>query len=438
MLFVACGTPAPTASPEVTPPEATEAEVPAPTEVEARTLYVTDVWVRPEDSQVIETLNAEFEAAHPGVTVERTQTVFEDLRTTLRLQLANPEGLDVVMVSQGYTGAGQLIPDGLLSDLTPCAEANNWQIPEGLLAQHSWSADGSVFGSGNIYGMGPTVWLAGVYYNKDIFEDVGIEIPRTFAEFEADLETINQAGITPIVLGNLDGLAGHHMWAMILYAHQQNRTFADGLLYGDPNARWTDEAAVSAAATLQRWAQNGYFTPGFEGIAYEDQLTLFENEEAAMFLVGNWFGSGISASPIADHVGYFLLPGVTEDSYRMALGGTSTGYSIRAASANQDLACDYVSWMASERAGELWAEAGMLPSVGVDPSMVEPGTVYADTVAAWDVIQSTDALGAFLDWSTPTAFEVHMAAIQDLMASRITPEEFGARLQADRDAFLQP
>ena len=435
-------TEAPAAQPTAAPAEPTAApaeptEAPAEVPAEEVTLKVTDIWTRDEDSKVIDQLNLEFEEAHPGVTVERTVLVFEDLRTTINLLLSNPDGPDVTMVNQGYGGMGPLVEAGLLEDLTPYAEQYGWKVPEGMNAQHSWTPDGKQFGTGNVYGMGPTIWEAGVFYRKDMFEDLGLAVPATFAEFETALETIKASGQTPIILGNLDGLGGHHIYTALLYSHQNDRAYADGLIYGDPAAKWTDADGVWAAAKLQEWVEKGYFTEGFEGIEYGDQVSLFENGEGAMMLVGNWFGSTFAAGPIGDQLGFFLLPGNTAGGFKMVLGGTSLGYGIRAGSPNTELAAEYISWMASDRAAELWAGVEMLPTVGLaDPSIVAEGTLMGDLVAALNEIVEKDEMGAFIDWSTPTAFEVHMAAIQDLMASRITPEEFGEALQQDRDAFL--
>ena len=58
-------------------------------------LLVWDQFYRDEESKVMETLNAEFESAHPGVKIQREVKVLADLQTTVKLALSNADGPDV-------------------------------------------------------------------------------------------------------------------------------------------------------------------------------------------------------------------------------------------------------------------------------------------------------------------------------------------------------
>jgi len=96
LVLTACAQPTPTQAPTAPPateaPATTEAPVPA-TEVPVSetTLVVWDQFYRDVESQVMETLNAEFEAAHPGVKIERVVKTLDDLKVTLKLALAEED-----------------------------------------------------------------------------------------------------------------------------------------------------------------------------------------------------------------------------------------------------------------------------------------------------------------------------------------------------------
>ena len=78
-----------------------------------QTLLVWDQFYRDEESKVIETLNAEFEAAHPGVKIQREVKVLEDLKATVKLALTKADGPDVAQVNQGRNDMGALVEAGL-------------------------------------------------------------------------------------------------------------------------------------------------------------------------------------------------------------------------------------------------------------------------------------------------------------------------------------
>jgi len=437
--LAACVPPAaPTA---VSQPQAPAEASPAPpAPAGAVTLTVWDIWAREEESKVIEALHAEFEAAHPGVTINRVVKSFDDLKATAKLAFSSPDGPDVAQINQGWSDMGAMVQGGLLVNLTPYAEKYGWskKISPGIVARNSFTADGKSFGEGNLYGVPPVAELVGVYYRKDIFQELGLNIPKTFAEFEALLEKVKAAGYIPITFGNLDGWPAIHIYGEILNTKIQDRSYLDDLIYGwGKGATWDTPEQIESARKLVEWVEKGYFTPGFEGIGYDDSGALFSNGQGVMMLTGSWMSSTFQAGPNGDKIGFFLVPPASEGAYKMSIGGTSTAYGIRATSPNIDLAAEYIDWMMSDRAAQAWIESGTVPVAPVDTAKLQQGTLFADLVIAWNRMNSTDAVGHYLDWASPTFYDTITAALQELMAKQITPEQFVEKLEADHRAFLQ-
>lgn len=127
MLLTACATPAPTEAP-----------------AEEITLVVWDQFYRDVESQVIETLNAEFEAANPGVKIERVVKTLDDLKVTLKLALAEENGPDVAQVNQGRSDMGAMVEAGLLLPLNDYAAAYNWseRFSASVASRNSFTEDG--------------------------------------------------------------------------------------------------------------------------------------------------------------------------------------------------------------------------------------------------------------------------------------------------------
>ncbi len=403
------------------------------------TLTVWDIWARDEETRVIEALHRDFEAAHPGVTINRVVKSYDDMKATAKLAFSSPDGPDIAQINQGWSDMGSMVQGGLLVNLTPYAEKYGWlqKISPGIIARNSFTGDGAIFGQGNLYGVAPVAELVGVYYRKDIFEELGLSVPKTFEEFEAAMETIKAAGQVPLTFGNLDGWPAGQVYGEIWYTMLADRAALDDLIYGwGKGATWDSEENVAAAGKLQEWVDNGYFTPGFEGIGYEDSGSLFDNGEGAMMLTGSWMSSTFQAGPNGDNIGFFLVPPAAEGGFKMSTGGTSTAYAIRAGSANADLAAEYIDLMMSDKAAEAWVESGTVPVAAVDPALAGSGTMFGDMVAAWNQMNETDAVGHYLDWATPTFYDTLTASLQELLAKRITPEEFVIKLEADHAAFL--
>lgn len=403
------------------------------------TLTVWDNWTRAEDSALMDQLVADFEAAHPGVTVNRVVKSFDDLKATAKLGLSAADGPDVVQTNQGWSDMGVMVQGGLLAPLTDYAAQYGWldKISPSLAARNSYSDDGKNFGEGTLYSLPPVAELVGVYYREDIFNELGLSVPKTLAEFETTMQQLKDAGYTPLTFGNVEGWPAGQILGEILNTQLPDRAVLDDLIYSSgKGASWDSPEVIAAAQKLVEWADKGYFTPGYEGIGYEDSGSMFNNGDGAMMLTGSWMSSVFGAGPNGENIGFFLVPPAEEGGFKMSTGGTSLGYAIRAGSPNVDLAAEYLDWMMSDEAAQGWIGVGIVPVAPVDPSTLEEGTLFADLVTAWGEMNSRDEVGHYLDWASPTFYDTLTAAIQELLGKQISAEEFAGRLQADREAFL--
>ena len=439
LLLSACAKPAPTEAPVVAPPTeepATEAPVTTEAPAEAITLVVWDQYYRDVESQVMNTLNAEFEAAHPGVKIERVVKTLDDLKVTLKLALAEEDGPDVAQVNQGRSDMGAMVEAGLLLPLNDYMSTFNWgeRFSASVASRNSFTEDGKTFGSGNLYGVSPTAEVVGVYFNKTLFEANGWTVPTTFEEFEALLATIKAAGVTPISFGSLDGWNAIHEFSAVQHL-LVSLDYINNFTYGVNNVSFDIPENQQAAAVMQDWVDMGYFTDGFAGIGYDDSNKTFKAGEGAMTITGSWM-TGEFLTDTDQEFGFFLLPGYPGQT-RLAIGGVGVPFSIRKTTAQPDLAAEYLDWMISPRAAELWAGVGMLPAMPMAADAnVEVDPLFTDTMNAWNTINAENAVGHYIDWATPTFYDTIVAELQKLFGKVTTPAEFTAAVQADYAAFL--
>ena len=101
--------------------------------------------------------------------------------------------------------AKEFAQNGYLYDLTDALD--QYGINDSLLPGlvHSCTVDGKDVG------MPSEVMMVGFYYNKDLFQQAGIEeVPVTYEEFLDVVDKLNAAGITPLTVGAQDN---YSIWA---------------------------------------------------------------------------------------------------------------------------------------------------------------------------------------------------------------------------------
>ena len=399
---------------------------------DAVTLVVWDNFTRDAEQAMIEELHAQFEADHPGVTIEREPYSTDDLGLLLPRELSQENGPDVAMINQGITKSAALVQAGLLLPLNAYADQYDWwsRYGAGLHGRNSVTEDGTRIGSGNLYGMSTTSEVVAVFYNKSIFSELGIEVPATWEELETDLQTIKDAGYVPITFGNLEGWPGIHTYGAIAHVYSDLADI-DNLIYRNEGGTFVTEGNLNGAETFVNWIDNGYLSPGFAGLDNDTgALGEFTSGASAMWLAGSWNSGSISAALGEDGAGFFLLPSPLGEEVAPTIGGVGLGYGIRATSANADLAAAYIDFMSSEAAANVLFENGYLPAIAISDDQLTEGTLTADLVHAWNAISAADMVGHYFDWTLPDIG----ARIQELAAKVVTPEEFVNNVEADYEA----
>jgi raffinose/stachyose/melibiose transport system substrate-binding protein len=394
---------------------------------DGQTLVVWDQWARGVEGDVVDQLNAEFSDEH-GVTVQRETKTLDDLNATIGLAMGQADGPDVAQVNQGRADMGALVEAGLLMDLSASAEERGWteRFSENLLNRNMFSEDGAQFGTGNLYGIAPQAEVVGWYYNKATFDELGLDVPATFDELAALLPQIAEAGETPITFGNLDAWPAIHTYGAVEHVFVDTGYLND-FIFNLGDAGFDRPENVEAAEIVQTWVDEGYFTENFEGIGYDDSWAQFAAGEGALMLTGSW----ISGELDQDSYGFFLTPGETAGDVVPQIGGQGVPLAVRADTEVGDVAIDYLDWMVSERAAQLWAEAGLLPSGEPPDGAVADQTLLADIVGGWQTTLEADQVGHYLDWATPTFYDTLTAELQLLLSGSVEPQAFVDTLEQD-------
>ena len=146
----------------------------------------------PGPKQAFEELVERFEAANPDIDVQLNIFDHEGFKTTVRNFLTS-QSPDVITWFAGNRMKAFVDRD-LLDDVSDIWADNN-------LSESMASSLPALTIDGRQYGVPYSYYQWGVYYRKDIFDNLGLSAPETWDEFMAVNKTLKDNGVTPITIG---------------------------------------------------------------------------------------------------------------------------------------------------------------------------------------------------------------------------------------------
>jgi raffinose/stachyose/melibiose transport system substrate-binding protein len=373
----------------------------------------------PESGAAIKAIIAAFQAEHPNITINYTDTNYDDYNKSLNLSLASDQAPDIALLNS----VGTTVKDGLVRSLAAYEKAYGWDktYPSTQLAQWRVAADGSTLGSGDLYAAPAGFSLVGVYYNKAKAAKLGITAPpATLADFEAALAKAKAAGELPLQLGNAQGHAAFTV--QLIGQSQDGAASAAKWTFGHKGVSFDTAGNRSGAQKLLDWAQKGYLPKDANGVDLQGAVTKFTQGEGVFFIDGNWDAAKIGDALKAE-AGFFAFPGAKATAI-----GTSVAYAISATSKNPDAAAAFLDFLHSPEASAEEFKAGFMPA---DPAAAKPetGTVMADIVTAWTKVNTDDGLVGFNNNATATMNDKLTAATQELIGGKSDPAGFITAIQ---------
>lgn len=386
------------------------------------------VWADQGEQSLMDILVPAYEDAYPNVTVDVQFKSYNDLVATVLNAMNSTDAPDVTQGNQGWATDGALVKSGLIRPLDDVAQAYGYADAVGAAAsQLQWSEDGSVFGSGAIYGMSPDNQMVGVFYNKEKLAAANLEIPTSFAEFEAALAAVKQAGETPIMLGNSDKAGAMQAFSVIQEAFTPAADTV-GWITGTEGADFNTDANTQALELAAQWAQEGMFSPGYDGTSPDDAAAAFASGEGAFFVGGNWHAGTIAD---ADTFGFFAAP--TGDVNQAASSGSfGMPWHISSKSDATLAAIAFVGMINEPASGAHLASVNRVP---VHASGIAAEGMMADLLSASEAQLSSNGALYWYDWATPTMFDTFTAGLQEVLAGRTSAADMLSAVQGDWDEF---
>src|SRR5690349_1097368 len=249
-------------------------------------------------------LVAAYKAKHPNVTINiETRPGGTDGDNIVKTRLASGDMDDLFFYNSGSL-LQALHPTDTLVDLSKEPFISN--IVESFLP--TVSQNGAVFGVPTGTALG-----GGILYNKKVFAKLGLSVPKTWADFEANNDKIKAAGITPVIATYGTGST----WTSQLFvlADYYNVAQAVPTFTADYTANKAKYATTPAAAAgfgyLAEGFKKGWYEKDFATTTFDQGLKLLADGQGAQYPMLSFPLSTIAAnSPNeVNDIGFFAQPG---------------------------------------------------------------------------------------------------------------------------------
>ncbi|SMF86175.1 carbohydrate ABC transporter substrate-binding protein, CUT1 family [Paenibacillus uliginis N3/975] len=268
----------------------------------------------------------EFTAKYPNVKIDNDVMSANDdgFRTKVNTDMNSGNEPDLLFYfigtdAEGFVNAGKVVPMNEILDANP--DWKNGFIPDALeLARQK---------DGNIYAAPLTGFYEGLFVNKKIFEENGLELPTDWEKLKTAVKTLSKKGIIPI---SAPFDQSHYLIEHTILAaagpEGQNKGLLDGIepnwekAYSGMKELYDLGAFPKDAATIDLGMAGNYYSEGL----------------AAMVLEGSWAIGGWSDA-VKDNSTVIPFPAIPggAGSGNDIVGGFGTGFYVsKAAYDNAD------------------------------------------------------------------------------------------------------
>ena len=269
----------------------------------------------PDDpaNSFIEEKIAEYEAAHSDIDIVVTSAQNQPFKEKIKTVVGTAEEPDIY-----YSWAGEFSERFI--------RENHYTTDDGMVYGIPFRLDGKVFA-----------------YNRDIFDELGLEVPTTWDEFLAVLDAIKADGTyTPLAEGNQDQWPGAH------YIGTLNQMLvADDVRAADFNPKtgaFTDPGYVEALDKYQQLVP--YMNIGVNGMTHDMARQLFTTGQAAMCYIELVEITNLYQETEGTEFnwGMFVFPTVEGAGNPNILTGEPEGFVISANTAYPDECVEFLKW----------------------------------------------------------------------------------------------
>lgn len=291
----------------------------------------------------IEACIEEFNKIYPDVNIVLEPTPWDDYWTKLEAAATGGSVADVFWMNGPnivkYASGEILMP---FDEMLKTSELDVANYPSGMI--DLYNIDGAQ------YGIPFTFDTIGVWYNKTLFDEAGVEYPTDDWTWEEMVEIAEKLTKED---GSVYGIAAPCATQQGIY----NTIFANGGYVISDDGKSSGYDLPETQAGIQCWIdlQEAGLSPAAASLDETNADTRFLTGSLAMMWQGSWFLSQLKGSEVEDVVDVVELPSINGTKGNVIHGVSNC---ISAVTENPEAAWAFVEFMAGEKANTLCAEMG--------------------------------------------------------------------------------
>ncbi len=366
-----------------------------------------------------------FEKAHPDIHVVFNPTAPTEYNAALNSRLEGGSAGDLI-TCRPFDASLDLFNKGYLEGV------NDLVGDFSDVAKSAWTTDDG----STTFCVPMASVIHGFIYNKDIFDELGLQVPKTMDEFWAVLDKIKQDGnYVPLDIGTADQWESATMgFQNVGPKYWKGEDGRKALIAG--KAKFTDQPYVDTWAELAKWIP--YLGDGYQAQKYPDSQNLFTLGRAAIYPAGSW---DITTFETQGNVKFdaFPPPVVNAGDTCYISDHTDIGIGLNAASKNKDAGKTFLAWVASPEFAGLYANAlpGFFPLSSAPVKIEDP---VAQQFVSWrgDCQSTIRNSYQILSRGTPNLENELWNVTAQVMNGTMKPEDAAKQVQDGLDSWYKP
>jgi len=337
-----------------------------------------------------------------------------------RMQGGDPP--ESFQVHAGQELIGTWVGTGLIEPINFIFEENNW------LDVYPADIIDIISQDGKIWSVPVNIHRSNVmWYNKEVFESNGLQVPKTFDEFFAVAEELKALGITPITLGSKEIWTATHLFEDVLLGVLGAEGYR-GLF--DGSVRWDSPEVIKAIETFVKVLDVA--NKDHSALLWDEAVDLVIDGSAATTIMGDWAEGYMKAKGWAPGVefGWAPSPG-TEGSFMMLSDSFSLPTNIK----NRDAAIGWLEVVGSKEGQDAFnpIKGSIPPRTDIDVSLYDPYLQSSIKDYATNELVPSIKHGAAV--SEPWAVEIDN--VMTMLVSDRNVEAAAVKFQSAADEFIK-